>query len=114
MIDLKLISDVIRKLKPGESILVDEKMLRNYNSEYNGVIFKGEDWVLEDIIGSGYEYQYFQEHHWKRGITFHRLKEPIREEEIRSYVSPDRRHLFEQLPNGLWKIKHDTNTNKIA
>lgn len=59
--------------------------------------------ILENIIGSAYEFS-FVEDHQNGTVTFKRRKEPLKGGRLRTYVSPDRRHLFSQRPDGLWEV----------
>lgn len=84
---IRLCRDVLSKLKPGEKIkvagiLIDQASL---------------DFVLDGIAGSAYEYGYLKP--WTRPDLFKdwllfRLEKPLNDGR-RTYVSPDRRHLFD-------------------
>lgn len=58
------------------------------------------DRILEKIPGSAFEY-YYEVLPMSSNIRFHRLDKPLTDDR-RTYVSPDRRHLFTQDPAGIW------------
>ncbi len=80
---------IVRDLKPGQCISVDVRELEDIPSfEHNGATFTAADRVLENIIGSAYEYRYWRSN-YDRSITFERLPQPLTDPT--AYVSPDRR-----------------------
>jgi len=91
----------IRQLKPGEQCKVDRLELRQIAPPINiGATWEPPDRVMENIIGSAYEFQYWEDR--KNGtVYFRRLREPLTDGR-RSYVSPDRRDYFVMGPDGLW------------
>lgn len=90
-------NDVLRRvasLKPGECIQFSAIELIDKVGGYwhNGVFFTPADRVMENIIGSSYEYRY-TENPITDAVTFCRLEAPITygESRERTYISPDRR-----------------------
>lgn len=81
----------VAALKPGECIEVDMKFLAKTlpGFYHKNAYFSPADRVLENIMGSGYEFHYTV-NEFKGTVTFCRLKEPIRDGQG-CYVSPDRR-----------------------
>lgn len=67
--------------------------------------FTAADRILENIVGSAYEWCYFQHGYSRHEIIFHRLKERITEPGVFSYVSPDRKDYYDLLPGGLYRLK---------
>lgn len=62
---------------------------------HKGAVWTPPDRVLENIIGSSYEFRYEQSG-YKSDVTFERLSTPLTNGH-RSYVSPDRRNLYNDL-----------------
>lgn len=86
--------EIIKKvanLKPGFNIVIDRCDLQDEfpSRIYNEVEFTPADNLLENIVGSSYEFSY-QINFSNGNTTFHRLKKPL-EGGLRSYTSPDRR-----------------------
>lgn len=80
----------VSNLKPGFSVEIGRLDLADEFQGYhhNGAEFTPADSLLENIIGSAYEFSYSTNP--RNGNTiFHRLVKPL--EAGRSYVSPDRR-----------------------
>lgn len=79
----------IKRLKPGQAIqysryeLIDKVPGFHHNDAY----FSPANRVLENIMGSAYEYYY--EEKLDGDIVFYRLKKPLKNG--RTYTSPDRR-----------------------
>lgn len=59
------------------------------------------DEIMEQIVGSAYEIQVVDEPS-AHTVTFKKLIWPLQSGQ-RTYVSPDRRHLFELLPTGFYR-----------
>jgi hypothetical protein len=85
-------------LKPGQRIDIDLRHVRR-NSLADD--FTTADWIMENIVGSAYEFLYYQSPH-KCATTFERLLKPLEGDE-QSYVSPDRRHWFDAGVDGLYR-----------
>lgn len=65
-----------------------------FGYEHNGGRFTPADVILEKIVGSAYEWGYYYNSSSRRYI-FSRLATSLKvEDEARTYVSPDRRHLY--------------------
>lgn len=92
---------LLRSLAPGESLTIDRDCLADdvmfANPEWTPA-----EWLLEGIIGSSYEYSISYTH--DRHPVLKRL-ETICTGNLRSYVSPDRRHHYTQRPDGLYEPK---------
>lgn len=88
MVDNPIINEV-RKLKPGQAIQFSMYELKENvpGYHYNGAYFSPADRVLENIIGSAYEFRY--QENFNGDVIFYRLDKPL--ENSRSYTSPDRR-----------------------
>ena len=86
---MRLINQV-RSLKPGQAIEIDMHELREEwpSRYYNDATFTPPDRLLENIVGSCYEFGY-SINPMNGNATFHRLKEPREEGGV--YTSPDRR-----------------------
>lgn len=82
----------VAQLGKGQSIEVTANALELYVPAFhhNGVLFTSADNVLEQIMGSAYEFSY-QVNELKRTVTFSRLKEPLTDGR-KSYESPDKRN----------------------
>jgi len=90
-------NEVLRRvasLKPGECIQFSAIELSNtvQGYHYNGVFFTPADRIMENIIGSAYEFNY-TENAITGAVTFCRLEAPITygDSRERTYISPDRR-----------------------
>lgn len=84
------IIDAVGSMKPGQRLDIAMGELEHHirGFEYNGVFFSPADRVLENIVGSAYEYSYWIDER-RRVVIFERLSKPL--EEPSCYVSPDRR-----------------------
>ncbi len=96
----RYIALIVRHLKPGQAKEFSREMMR-------GVIcipgWSAEETVMENVIGSAYEYEYATDP--MRGTTsFKRRPNPLTGG-LRCYVSPDRQHYFNRRPDGLWEVK---------
>ena len=82
--------DLVRSLKPGEAIEISSRELNDAVPSFwhNGACFTSADRVLENIVGSAYEFQY-KINDARQSVTFERLLSPLNEPA--AYVSPDRR-----------------------
>lgn len=86
--------NLVKRLKPGQSIDICIRELRNsiLPYEHNGAIFYPPDQILENIVGSAYEFGY-RENFRDMTVRFFRLSEPHPSDSlILSYISPDRRN----------------------
>lgn len=90
MIDnLQYLSRLVGRLKPGHAITISHDAMREVSGfEHNGGAFTPADRILENVVGSAYEFLY-TEHPFTRDVTFFRLAAPV--EYGQAYVSPDRR-----------------------
>jgi hypothetical protein len=86
-----------RKLLPGFEITIDREFIADLEIGNPG--FTPEEWLMEYFLGGAFEFQL--RHDEFGNAIIRRLREPLKDG-LRSYVSPDRRHLFRQLANGLW------------
>lgn len=86
----------VRRLKPGEQLRVTYSVLRDCEPPtwLAHIVGTAADQILSGIIGSAYELWY-QEDPLDRVFTFGRLDRPL-EDGRRTYVAPDRRHLYQQ------------------
>lgn len=86
--------DSVKRLLPGQSIKIDRRELElDYHyMRHNGAEFNPADCLLENIVGSSYEYGYRVDF-LSGSIEFFRLNEPIKSDD-RSYVSPDQRKYY--------------------
>lgn len=96
---LQPLIDLVQRLKPGEHVVIDPREF-DFRTDLFGE-FSPADWVLENIVGSAYEFRYY-EHFPTRHVVFERLPKPL-DGTLYSYVSPDRRDFFRQRPDGLYE-----------
>ena len=79
----------VASLQPGLRLEIDERELCDLpNYEHKGGVFTPADQILENIVGSAYEFYYWYNSYTQRFI-FERLKKPS---DTPVYISPDRRH----------------------
>lgn len=85
------IASKVAQLGKGQSIEVTAAALELHYPAFrhNGVLFTSADRVLEQIMGSAYEFSY-RVNGPKRTVTFSRLEDPLTDGR-KSYESPDRR-----------------------
>lgn len=83
---------LVANLRPGESIEIPAAELESCRpaSYHNGALFSSADWVLENIVGSSYEWSYHQSHVSNTYVFARRLR-PTTDIEPVTYMSPDRR-----------------------
>ncbi len=82
---------LVASIPPGESLEVDRQELGEIPClEHNGALFTPPDRILENIVGSAYEFSYWEDP-VKRTVTFRRLATPVPIDAELTYVSPDRR-----------------------
>lgn len=87
----------VRQLGVGQALAFSVHRLPM--AQRDGVTWGPGDLVLEKVTGSAFEFT--AELQFPDGILFQRW--PPCPEGFWRWVSPDRRHLFEQTPNGLWR-----------
>jgi len=103
--NFRFLVDTVKRLKPGEEIIIDRELLVDLNVAPSP--WSIEDWVLESIPGSAYEYSHSKEP-MSGNVVFRRRKDPLSDNSnCRTYVSADRRHLFTQIHNGVWRFECD-------
>lgn len=91
----------VRRLRPGERIGISRSLLDDIGRmEHNGARWNPADRVLENIVGSSYEFRY-DINPASLEVMFERLAMPLTNG-CKSYVSPDRRHLYHESLNGIW------------
>lgn len=80
----------VSRIKPGQCLQVDSTILGLYvaGMDYNGARFTPADMILENVVGSSYEFWYTEDI-INRRIIFHRAQ--ISSEEPIYYRSPDRK-----------------------
>lgn len=65
------------------------------------------DWILENIVGSAWEFIDRVED--KSGdVIFDRLENQLPDDGSRTYVSPDRRYLYDRDIRGIYQLKQAT------
>jgi hypothetical protein len=109
---LDFVKKHITRLRPGQRIDIAGSVLRDIPTmHHNGYAFTPPDRVLENIVGSSYEYRY---HFNMKGdiVTFERLEAPLSGGR-RAYVSPDRRDRY-QYVGGLWSPLPETHSQGDA
>lgn len=97
MMQLSLLIHRVASLKPGQQIDIPLGEMR----------LASPDDVLENIVGSAYEYSY-QNIDYTGVVRFRRREKPLspyHEDGLWTYVSPDRRHLYHQRPDGLFECR---------
>src|SRR5262245_26354129 len=106
---LQFIRNKVAGLRPGQRITFTALVM--LEAEPRGLfsllreIGRPADRVLDNIIGSAYEYGYFDNPE-DRSTTFYRLPQPLPSDgPSRTYVSPDRRHHY-TYDGRLWQPKH--------
>lgn len=92
----------VKRLEPGWKRAFDRRELSEIGIyEYNGATFTPADRILENVVGSAYEFLYY---HCPvtRDVIFERLMKPL-DNGLLTYVSPDRRRLYRQRPTGFYE-----------
>lgn len=98
---------LVSKLEPGQWITFPREAMDDIGSmPMLGLM--GPNWnpmerVLEGIVGSAWGFSYFEDIR-TGNITFTRAKTKPK---LRTYVSPDRKHLFNRLPSGHYEAIGD-------
>lgn len=91
--------------KPGQEVRVSRHIIQDMSggmfADFMGV-FPAADRILGYIIGSSYEYGYRVDPE-SGDIIFYRLEKPL-EDGRRSFVDPDRRHLFTKRLDGTYEL----------
>lgn len=99
--NLQQLVEFVSHLRPGEWCQVHPREFDFDGGPLDG--FKPWDRVLENIVGSAYEFS-CEENFETRMIEFHRLEKPLAGDDgVQSYVSPDRREYYDRLIGGLYK-----------
>lgn len=97
--------DLQEMCKPGHEIRVSRHIMQDLAggmfADFMG-IFPAADRILGHIIGSSYEYGYRVDPE-SRDTIFYRLEKPL-EDGRRSFVSPDRMHLFTSRSDGTYEL----------
>lgn len=96
-------AQTIQAMQPGQCLRVSADTLKTLEvalmeNRYN---FPMKDWVLENIIGSSYEFGY-TEYLPTMDVTYFRLPKPL-QDGTRSYVSPDRRDKYRKRFDGIYE-----------
>lgn len=97
---LTLVARHIGSILPGQAVHVDpDELLAGHGVQARAQLVSGFYWniaeqLMEKIPGSAYEFQFYQDPVRGR-FVFIRLSRPLKDGS-RTYVSPDRRHLFRQ------------------
>lgn len=92
------IANIVARIDPGQwievgwSVLQDIVLLPGYDHPA--------DRIMDNIVGSAYEFRWWEKP-MTGDVTFQRLKTSLRDGR-RTYVAPDRRHLFEKDIHGFW------------
>lgn len=100
---------IITSLKPGEYIEFSRQELYRIlvieiHPAFSRLTSRNPlDGLMESIIGSAYEYSY-REIFDSDNIRFERRLKPL-ENGLRTYVSFDRRYLFNEREDGLFELK---------
>lgn len=92
------IAKEVSRLQPGESLTISGLVLRDIETISGWTVA---DSIMENIIGSAYDIAY-SENPATQDIMFSRLNKP-KNDGLRTYVSPDRRHWFNRRTDGLWE-----------
>ena len=79
----------ISRLKPGDALTISRHILDCCSSMPG---FSIVDCIMESIVGSAYSFVPIVDYR-TRSVTFQRLAQPLADG-LRTYVSPDRRHLY--------------------
>ena len=101
--NIRDLAAMIQQMKPGQCCRVSMDTFRTLDVGMmeNSHDFPLKDWVLENIIGSSYEYGY-NEDLATGDINYFRLSEPLTNGR-RSYVSPDRLSFYRRRPDGIYE-----------
>lgn len=96
--NLRQLVELVSSLRPGEQIEIDTFEFEVPTLEE----FTPPDRVLENIVGSAYEFRYHKPP-MRRVIVFERLPKPL-ENDLYSYVSPDRLEWYRKRIDGLYEL----------
>jgi hypothetical protein len=91
--------DLQRRVAPGQRIDFDDEVLGEIATVPG---YTAAEWILESIVGAAYEWS-IRVDEFNRKTTFIHHAKPVGDS-LRTYVSPDRRHLFRQRPDGLFEV----------
>lgn len=99
------LAEMVCKLRPGQTVSVPGRWLQEGMPPFDVRGWTSLDWLFENIGGSSYELLVRDVMGEAGVLEFERLREPLSEEKgLRTYVSPDRRHLFEGPDSrGFWR-----------
>lgn len=105
--NIYFISSRIQSLKPGHYMTVSGDILLAMAPPSPPLCFGGPTWspcdqVLEKIAGSAFEFKAWE--NMQGDFVFERLRKPLRDGS-RTYVSPDRRHFFNEPICGIYSPK---------
>ena len=87
--------NAVKSLQPGQrvDICCRELELDFPSYQHNGATFSPPDCLLENIIGSAFEYGHYP-NPVDRTVVFFRLEKPIEKFDTFSYIAPDRRQNY--------------------
>lgn len=97
---LAYLRELVRLLRPGYSRAIDIDLLKWISAPPP---WKPEEWILEGIMGSSYEFSH-RISPGGRHVIFERRNAPT-SGDVRTRVSADRAHLYERRPDGLYHPK---------
>jgi hypothetical protein len=87
---------LVSTMVPGTELHVHRQELEDIPCrEYNGAVFTPPDRILEQIVGASYEFSYYEDH-INRTVVFRRRSSPVEPDGELTYVSPDRREMYER------------------
>lgn len=104
--NLEVAVNAVQSLRPGMSIEFTRRELKDIGPAFPTVFpeFTPEDWILENIVGSAYEFSY-RLHLERDSVKFSRRATPLPSNSTRkTYVSPDKRHLYQLDSEWLWEF----------
>lgn len=95
MADYDRLATQVRAMKPGEWLTVDRDSVDDNAriAPWRDGHWTPCDFILEQIVGSGYEWSW-QQNPIGRAITFKRRQHPLKADDLRTWVSPDRAHYY--------------------
>lgn len=105
----RYIVETISSLKPGYQVTIARAMIQESRDAcpFNFLPPLGYttplDDIMEQVVGSSYDIE-VKTCPIAGDVSFHRLAEPL-PRDYRTYVSSDRRHLYEQVRGNLWRYK---------
>jgi len=105
MVERQFLCALVNELKRGSQVQIDARELHKSVAPIPG--WNRIDRFIEGIAGFCHEFtcRYDEQH---QAYVFTRLTEAEVESlalrHLRTYVAPDRRHLFRQVENGMWEL----------